>query len=267
MTQEEFDQHVLHMQLQGYAVLPAILTPDECAEGIDQLNRLARQREQGGFELLFNKARIFERSYQVPQLIRFIRHFLGADALLSSMHGSILPPGSGGGGLHADGAITGHNRSQSLAAADGQRRITSHIIALNTIHCLTPFTATNGATQLVPGSHLYDGLDLPADHLRQARIVAAEAGSVLVFNVNTWHGSSANQSEAARYAVLNPWRRQWTRCEYEVARLVKPEVVDRAGEDGKIIFGQGATPPYLEMWQWDREQGGPKGEWAHLHRA
>ena len=86
MTDLEFNQHVQEMEDQGYTVLKDILTPAECNETKRQLDRLAPQRDQGSFECLFNKAIIFERIYQVPALLKFVRHFLAPDALLRNAH-------------------------------------------------------------------------------------------------------------------------------------------------------------------------------------
>jgi hypothetical protein len=266
MTEREFAQRIESMQRDGFAIVPDILTAAECDEAQAALERLASARARGGMECLFNKARIFERLYQVPEFLRFVRYFLGADALLSSMHGSILGPGEGGCSLHADGAITGHNREVSLAPADANTRITSHVVALNTITCISEFTAYNGATELVPGSHLHPTLDRPAGAEERAVTAVAARGSVVVFNANTWHGPTENRTDTARYAILNPWRRHWTRCEYEVARVVDPEVLARAGEEGRKIFGLDAQPPYVEMWQWNRDRGEPEAGWEHLRR-
>ena len=266
MTEREFTQHIDSMQRDGFAIVPGILTAAECDEAQAALDMLASERAAGGMECLFNKARIFERLYQVPAFLRFVRYFLGSDALLSSMHGSILGPGEGGHSLHADGAITGHNREASNAPADANTRITSHVVALNTITCVSEFTAHNGATELVPGSHLHPTLDRPPDADARAVTAVAARGSVVVFNANIWHGPTQNRTNGARYAILSPWRRHWTRCEYEVARIVDPEVLARAGEEGRKIFGLDAQSPYLEMWQWDRDRGEPGEAWAHLRR-
>jgi ectoine hydroxylase-related dioxygenase (phytanoyl-CoA dioxygenase family) len=266
MTESEFVIHTEAMRRDGFAILPGSLTHDECDAARRELDRLWADREPGGFECLFNKARIFERFYQIPTLLRFIRHFLGEDAFMSSMHGSILEPGSGAGGLHADGAITGHLRDASMAVADGGRRITSHVIALNTIHCISDFTSSNGATQLVPGSHLNELLEIPEGSIDKACIAAATRGSTIVFNANAWHGTSENRTAERRHAVLSPWRRFWTRGEYELPRLVRPDVLERAGADGRRIFAIDALEPYLELWQWDRRTGAPKTEYQGLQR-
>ncbi len=267
MTAAQFEAHVDAMHHHGYTVLPGILTMDECARARRELQRLRREADRGGFECLFNKARIFERPYQVPDLLRLIRHFLAPDAILSGMHGSIIEPGGGGGGLHADGELTGHLHPHSQAAADQGRRITSHVLGLNTIFCISEFTSTNGATRFVRGSHRNEGLEIPPTAVEQAQIVEAECGSTIVFNTNIWHGASENRSAAERYALLVPWRRTWERAEYEMSRVVKPEVLERAGAEGQKIFAIGALPPYLERWQWDREKGAPKPEFSQLVRA
>lgn len=257
MNDDDLYAHITQLQHSGFTVLSPQLTPAQCDEARTELDRLAEQQDRGGFELIFNKAEIFEQLYQALPVLALIRGVLGADALLSGMHGSVVRPGEGGGGLHADGIITGHTRPTSMSVADGGKRITSHIMALNTIWCISEFTLNNGATRLAPGSHGYEGLDMPEGALEAATIVAAERGSVILFNVNTWHGPSRNESSANRYAVLNPWRRHWQRCEFEMGRAARPEVLERAGQQ-RIVFGEDAVSPTMERYLWDSTTGAPK---------
>ena len=60
--------------------------------------------------------------------------------------------------------------------------------------------------------------------------------------------------------MVIPWRRFWTRGEYALARIVRPDVLERAGVEGRKIFAIEALEQYLESWQWDRSTGGPKAE-------
>jgi hypothetical protein len=267
VNQDTFDRHCESFTSDGYTILPDLLTTKECAAARRELETRYPDRARGSFECLFNKARIFERFYQLPDLVRLIRHFIGLDALLSAIYGSVVQPGEGGRGLHSDGAITGHNREASMAPADEGRRVTSHPMAVNVVFCLNAFTESNGATQLVPGSHKYPSLDIPDGAYENAITAVAAEGSAIVFDVNTWHGTTRNRTDNPRYAVLSPWRRRWTKCEYEMARVVKQEVLERAGVDGRIIFGVEAQPPYTESWQWDRENGRPKPDLADLERG
>ncbi len=266
MNETEFDNHCENVQRDGYTVIPGMLTPDECDTATRELNRMANSRERGGLECVFNKAEVFERVYLIPDLLRLIRHFLGQDTVLCAVHGSIIEPCKGGGGLHADGSVTGHLRSRSQAPVDEGLRITSHAMSINTIFCVSEFTSQNGATQVVPGSHRVESNGIPDDSVEQASIIEAERGSTILFHSNIWHGSSENRSSENRYAMIAPWRRNWTRGPYELCRMVKPEVLERAGEEGRRIFGFDALQPYVEKWQWDREAGEPKPEYGELKR-
>ena len=153
-----------------------------------------------------------------------------------------------------------------MAEADAGQRITSHVLGLNVITCISEFTCENGATQVVPGSFTFPTLDIPSLPVPGLRAVEAPRGAALVFNINTWHGPSAHTGSSTRYALLTPWRRSWLRGEYDLASMVDPEVLERAGEEGAAIFGLSARIPYLEGWQWDRAKGAPKAEWSHLRR-
>ncbi len=76
---------------------------------------------------------------------------------------------------------------------------------------MSDFTAANGATRLVPGSHRW-----PEDRVaREDEIVAAEmpAGSVLFWAGRVLHGAGANRSEAARYGLFVSFSVGWVRQE------------------------------------------------------
>jgi len=73
-------------------------------------------------------------------------------------------------------------------------------IICNTMWALTDFTEENGATRVVPGSHL---ADQPPDVGHHYETVAAEMpkGSVLVFVGSLWHGGGANRTDERRVGI------------------------------------------------------------------
>lgn len=266
--------HCLEIELRGFTIVPDLLTPAECDEAARELERIIEaERELPGARSsphdawaynLMNKAPIFERVYQEPGLLRILRHFLGHDAVLSGVMGRVVYPGAPEQGLHYDGSLTGP--FQASAPADGDRRDTSLVFALNVIWCLSEFSPASGATRVVPGSHRLASREVPSSPPPGMIRVSAPRGSALVFNIATWHGAGAHAGGAARYALITPWRRSWVRPEADLSRMVAPDVLKRAGPEGKMIFGLTSRPCTVERWQWDRSEGRPKPEWRHLSR-
>jgi ectoine hydroxylase-related dioxygenase (phytanoyl-CoA dioxygenase family) len=66
---------------------------------------------------------------------------------------------------------------------------------------LDDFTAANGGTRFVPGSHTWATTPFSRDRPRDAHEVSLEmpAGSVMVFHGSLWHGGGAN-------TTTNEWR-------------------------------------------------------------
>src|SRR5690348_12728848 len=125
MSDETFHDHVLALDVPGFTVLEGLLSPDECDEARAALERIfAAEQELPGAPHgphaaqaynLMNKAPVFERLYQLPPLLRLIRHFLGEDAVLSSVQAHRVHPGAPAQGLHYDGSITGPFKSNAAA--------------------------------------------------------------------------------------------------------------------------------------------------------
>jgi len=84
-------------------------------------------------------------------------------------------------------------------------------VQCNTIWAMTDFTAANGATRVVPGSHrLADRLTLT-----HADAEAAEmpAGSVLFYTGALYHGGGANTSATTRFGINITYSVSWLRQE------------------------------------------------------
>lgn len=85
-------------------------------------------------------------------------------------------------------------------------------LILATMWAVTEFTAANGGTQIVPGSHRWDGERTAEPH----EVARAEmpAGSVLVWLGGTLHGAGANATDNDwRYGVIVTYSLGWLRQE------------------------------------------------------
>ncbi|MCG8653659.1 MAG: phytanoyl-CoA dioxygenase family protein, partial [Pirellulales bacterium] len=108
-----------------------------------------------------------------------------------------IGPGEGGQMLHRDRGLWGGHIP---------RRIETQ---LSTVWAITDFTEDNGATQVVPGSHLWDKNRQPEAH----EIVSAEmsAGSVLIYTGTVLHGGGSNRTDGHRIGALLHYTLNWLR--------------------------------------------------------
>jgi ectoine hydroxylase-related dioxygenase (phytanoyl-CoA dioxygenase family) len=97
-------------------------------------------------------------------------------------------------------------------------------VQCNTIWAVDAFTAANGATRVVPGSHrLEDGLQFGEADTQPAEM---DAGSVLFYTGALYHGAGANRSQATRHGLNLTYARAWLRQE-ENQYLAVPQEVAR----------------------------------------
>ena len=127
-------------------------------------------------------------------------------------------------------------------------------LILATMWAMSDFTADNGGTQLVPGSHRW-AKDRTAE---PDEIVRAEmpAGSVLVWAGGTLHGAGANVTEADwRYGVILTYTLGWLRQEENQhvsmpladALALPPDIRGRLGFDADYGGGLGFFDPRVVL--------------------
>jgi len=108
-------------------------------------------------------------------------------------------------------------------------------VIVNAIWAMTDFTARNGATRVVPGSHAFE------DKLRftEADTEPAEMarGSVFLYPGTTYHGGGANRSDTNRTGISLSYSASWLRQEenqylavpLEIARTLPEELLRLMG--------------------------------------
>ena len=103
---------------------------------------------------------------------------------------------------------------------------------------VSDFTAENGGTLLVPGSHCWS-----ADRTHTPdEVVAAEmpAGSVLYWMGGTLHGAGANVSDSRRFGVILTYSVGWVRQEENQYLSIAPETVGTLSLELQALTGREA---------------------------
>lgn len=176
--------------------------------------------------LLHNKGDAFIDLLDNSVISEFVPGFLDEDyPLLGQYSANVVGPGSEAQFLHQD--------QHPVQPA------THFPIAVNTLFCLDDFTEENGATCIIPGSHIVERGLTPANiYSTQGTSVArAPAGSAIVLDSRLWHGAGVNTTGRSRRAIIMLTQRSWTRAVNNGALGVHPTVLAKLSDRAKSLFG------------------------------
>ena len=185
---------VEHVLQYGYVIIPDCFTKGEAREARDEMDRLLGEQPLGGrndFEglntnriySLLNKTRVFDKFTILPRVLALNDYFLDPGYLLSAFHTISINPGEKAQALHHDDGYISVARPRPPFGA-------AIMVAFD------EYTAENGATRLIPGSHIWDG-DRKGKPEETIPALVPEGG-VAYFISTLIHGGGANVSNKAR---------------------------------------------------------------------
>lgn len=242
----------------GVAVLRDLVDGAGLAALRDRLERVAGDERRAGTALLedgavadgryrpgpnqrvmslLGKGEEFVRLAAHPLLVQVARRTFGASyghpdrvveehgldrVQLSSMTANIANPGGSTMQVHAD---------QGFVPAS-----TPYPILLNAVVPLVDFARENGATTVAPGSHLEDPTRLSIDP-PSTQPVEAPAGSAILIDGRTWHGTGANRTSSPRPALLLTYCPPWVRPFSAHAIELAPDVLAAATDEVVELLG------------------------------
>ncbi len=181
----------------GYVILQDVVVDHWLAqlrhafEAAEEKPAVETSEKQSGTrhpEDLIRKDKIFDGVYTHPKVLAAAHHILRRAFRVSTLGGRDPLPGYGQQGLHTDWMFRAPHEPN---------------YAVTALWLLDDFTPTNGATRLIPGSHLRDrplpkAMQQPTVNHPEQKIVTAKAGSVLVFNGHLYHSGTRNDSKLSR---------------------------------------------------------------------
>ncbi|MDD3763141.1 MAG: phytanoyl-CoA dioxygenase family protein [Nevskiales bacterium] len=250
----DIETHLTQLRSRGYTVLDGFLS----AADLDAVRaalapHLQRHNGRNNFEgyatervyTLVARGAIFERIVEDPRVLALLDRLLQPGYLLTASQAICIRPGETAQPLHYDDQFYRVPRPRPA-------------ISVSTIVAIDPFTADNGGTEILPGSHawddariagIYDGYDadaeVPEALTRELKPVVMPAGACMVFLGTLLHRGGANRSDAPRLAFSNQYCEPWARTQENFFLGVPPERVARMSPRIQELLGYSIWPPFM----------------------
>ncbi len=188
----------------------------ETAKGLQKLDDLQSFGDGNQWVyLLINKGEVFRELLRQKVAREVVAHVLGEHHLLSNFAATITHPDNQQMGLHIDqwwlpvprdgdaARMRAGDLSRSNVETGPPEKTAAPInppVVCNVLWMISDFTPENGATRVVPKSHL-SGRQPDPEALQDAVNVTGKAGTALVLEGRTWHAADINRSDGPRYGI------------------------------------------------------------------
>jgi ectoine hydroxylase-related dioxygenase (phytanoyl-CoA dioxygenase family) len=241
----DVEGHVGRLVRDGFTLIEDFLSPDDLAEARTRIDSLSDQhRGRNAFEgyateriyTLVARGPVFERMTEDARLLALLDRFLLPDYLLTASQSICIHPGEAAQALHIDDSFYRLPRPRPA-------------VSLTLIAAIDAFTAENGATDILPGSHLWDEVQAAAaiasgggPHLKPA---VMPAGAAIILQGNLIHRGGANRSAAPRLAVTNQYCQPWARPQENFFLGVPPGRAAALSPRLQGLLGYGIWPPFM----------------------
>lgn len=199
LSAEQVKQHEGRIARDGYSILENAIEPELVDALAEDLLRLEREHDvrpaRNDFEghrtwRIYNllvHGKLYERIPVHENVLPVVERVLDPGCLVSSLSSIAIGPDEKAQPIHADDQLMPLAKPHAPTVC-------------NTMWALTDFTEENGATRLIPGSHLADS---SPDYGKHYDSIPAEMkkGSVLIWHGSLWHGGGANRTRERRVGI------------------------------------------------------------------
>jgi ectoine hydroxylase-related dioxygenase (phytanoyl-CoA dioxygenase family) len=232
---------VERVRRQGYVIIPSLLSRAQI-EGLKSAlapylrgTLLGRNNFEG-----FHTERVYALLAKVPLVAELVEHprvlalldqLLTPNYLLSANLAIQLYPGETRQPLHFDDGFYQVSRPRRA-------------YGVSAIWAIDEFTADNGSTEIIPGSHLW-GEERPAEDDPRIEAMMMPPGSVLLFLGTLWHRGGANRSGAPRLAITPQYCEPWLRQIEQQILAVPRDVAARYSARIQGLLGYSIHPPFM----------------------
>jgi ectoine hydroxylase-related dioxygenase (phytanoyl-CoA dioxygenase family) len=216
------DAHLAGLRTNGYTIVENAIEPaliDELAERLTRLEKeLDARPAANSFEgrhtvRVYNLLEFgapFDALPVHPEILPLVEAILEPDCLLSSISSIAIEPGERAQPIHTD--------DMPIPIAKPRPPI-----VCNSLWALTDFTEENGATRLVPRTHLEQNPKYGGDY--ETIAATMPRGSVLVWDGALYHGGGANRTSSRRVGIAVNYCAGFLRQEENLQLGLVPELV------------------------------------------
>ena len=241
---------------QGYTLIPDFLSGAQ----LDTVNRLydamlGSHRGRNNFEgnrteriyTLVARHRVFQDIVEDRRILTLCDALFQPNYLLTASQAIVISPGETPQPWHTDDSFYPLPRPRPM-------------VSLSTIVAVEDFTADNGGTEVIPGSHRwsdeqiaggYHSGDAETDPGYASRLegmavpVQMPAGACLVFAGTLLHRGGANHSGGTRRAFSNQYCQPWARTQENFFLAIPPPQVAAMSATVQSLLGYSIHPPFM----------------------
>ncbi|MFI4964088.1 MAG: phytanoyl-CoA dioxygenase family protein [Caulobacterales bacterium] len=245
----DVDAHAAQIREQGFTVIADFMDEGALAAFRAALAPyLGAHRGRNDFEgfetervyTLVARGKLFEDLACEPRLMALLGRFLEGNFLLSASHAINLRPGETAQAIHIDDGFYRQPRS-------------SPAVGYSMIGAIDAFTQANGATEVIPGSHLWSDEEVAERREDpkglEALLVPMEvpAGACFVFPGKLLHRGGANRTDKPRLAFTSQYCAGWARPQENFFLSVPKDVVRTMSPRAQALLGYELWPSFMGM--------------------
>jgi ectoine hydroxylase-related dioxygenase (phytanoyl-CoA dioxygenase family) len=181
---------------------------------------------------LVARARVFWDIVLDARVLALVDRFLLPNCLLTASQAICIRPGEKPQDLHHDDTFYTVPRPRPM-------------ISISTIAAVDAFSAENGGTEIIPGSHLWGDDWRAKAAIAKPVTVAMPAGACVVFSGTLVHRGGANRSSKPRLAFSNQYCQPWARQQENFLQGVPAEVAREMPQRLQEMIGYSIYPPFM----------------------
>ncbi len=224
----------------GYVVVSDMMSDQDVQAARQDLGRVLEATRTGrnafeGFSTqriyaLFAKTRTFDQAAVHPLLLEVLDQVL-VHYQLSAPVGIRIGPGEKAQVLHTDDMIYPIPQPHPP-------------VVVNSMWPLDEFTAENGATRFIAGSHEWEPGRRPADSDAVSTAILSP-GSAMFYLGSLWHGGGENRTSRPRLGVILEYAAGWLRQQENHCLAVPRATVRLLPERLAELLGYNIYPPFV----------------------